>query len=448
MRERDTKRLSENLGEAREKLTETNKRVREHIRSKQIPHETIDTKSHRATRLPSKISINRIHKRLSAINDYLKERACMDTEKISYAPPCVKETPHEISRVIPSVIRPTVTRRAGGRPGIGLDLGTSYIVAAREKNDRAVIAKSERNACLMVKYNAVTEKLLTKLKIKYMTMGDRVYILSNSALDLANIFSRELQRPMSQGILNPSESESIPIIKMLIENIVWTPRERSEICCFSIPSPPIDRNQDTIYHRSVFESILTELGFKPVVIEEGYAVVLAELGSKDFTGIGISCGGGLVNICATFRSIPAISFSISRGGDWIDQSAASVLGVPSSKVTAVKEEGIDLKRPRNREEEAIAIYYRNYIRYFLENIAYVFSHNSNAPEFKEPVDIVLAGGSSMAGNFLNVVKDEITSLEMGFKVGDISRAEDPFATVSRGCLFNAITVGTKTGDMN
>jgi len=461
MTKRGDKDINKEVEDIRDKLFEINKRVKEFVGQKKPPRRAKSKKSSLSASIPKSVSLEQMREKLYAINKYLREQAGVKAPITIREEPVVKEEEAVIKEEEPvareeeAVVKaekpadeiPYITQpmkaEGGGRPGIGLDLGTSYIVAAREAQAKGVFVKSERNACLVIKFDKVTQDLLVKLKIKYMALGENMYILSDSALHLANIFSREVQRPMSEGIINPSEAESIPMIKMLIQNIVWSPREEREICCFSIPSAPIDRGQDTIYHRSVFEGILKNLGFELIVIDEGYAVVLAELGYKDFTGIGISCGGGLVNVCAAFRSIPAISFSISRGGDWIDRSAASVLGVPSSRVTAAKEHGMSLKNPLNREEEAITVYYRNFIHYFLENMARVFNRSSNAPQFKEPVDIVLAGGSAMVGGFLDVVKEEIKSLDLRFAVDSVKKAEDPFTTVARGCLFNAISAGAK-----
>jgi len=105
---------------------------------------------------------------------------------------------------------------------------------------------------------------------------------------------------------------------------------------------------------------------------------------------------------------------------------------------AIKEQGISLVKPVTREEEAIAIYYRSYVRYFLESIARQFSVRGTAPQFTKPVDIVLAGGSSLPGGFLDVVKDELKRIDLGVPVGSISRAEEPLLSVSRGCLFQAM----------
>ncbi|MBF0511160.1 MAG: hypothetical protein HQL13_02405, partial [Candidatus Omnitrophica bacterium] len=140
---------------------------------------------------------------------------------------------------------------------------------------------------------------------------------------------------------------------------------------------------------------------------------------------------------------PVISFSITRGGDWIDKSAATVLGVPTTRVTTIKEHGMNIKTPVNREEEAIAIYYRNYIHYLIENMARVFDKNTDTPRFTDAVDLVFAGGSSMVPGFIEVVKEEIKGVKFGFPIGNILQAKEPFTSVVRGCLFNAIN-GTDT----
>jgi len=225
---------------------------------------------------------------------------------------------------------------------------------------------------------------------------------------------------------------------LIVQNILWEPRQKGEVCCFSVPANPVDKNQDTIYHRSVFEGILKASGFEPVVIDEGYAVVLSELEYKNFTGVGVSCGGGMVNVCAAYRSVPLISFSTTRGGDWIDKSTAKVLNMPISQVTTIKEQGMNLKAPKSREEEALAIYYRNYIRYFLESMSQVFTKATETPQFSEPVDIVFAGGSSLVGGFIDVVKEELRNVQLGITINEIKISEDPFTSVARGCLFQAI----------
>ena len=410
------------------------------------------------------LSVEQMRDKLRTINQYLRRKLADDSvvpspepvvkktisrETISEdvgednfpdtsAPPPQQAQETTTSVSLPSTGSPSVEGPLQERLGVGLDVGTAYLVASREIQGSKVFVKTERNAFLSVRGDQATQDFLKELRIKYASLGNNMFVLGNLAHKFANILNSEVQRTMSMGILNPSESESISIIKLIVQNILWEPREKGEICCFSIPANPVDRNQDTIYHRSVFEGILKTIGYEPVVIDEGYAVVLSELEYKNFTGVGVSCGGGMVNVCAAYRSVPLISFSMTRGGDWIDKSTAKVLNIPITQVTTIKEQGMDLKSPKSREEEALAIYYRNYIRYFLENMAQVFNKAQETPQFSEPVDIVFAGGSSLVGGFIDMVKEELSHVKIGLSIGEIKISDDPFTSVARGCLFQAI----------
>lgn len=451
---RDPEPFDSDLERVRSQLKNLNKKIKRHLYYDETTIQKAGLRKSSATqKKPEEYTIEDMRDKLRVINEYLQRRLTDETVKTP-AHELVQEAPEPqiIEQAEPAEITPDETTTLAlpeidqqdtpsttERLGVGLDLGTAYLVSAREIESQKVFVKNERNAFLSVRSDAATKDLLEKLRIKYALLGDHMYVLGNLALNLAYLFNRDTQHSMSRGILNPSEAESIPIIKLIVQNVLWPPRQPYETCCFSIPANPIDREQDTIYHRGIFEGILKSIGYEPIVIDEGYAVVLSELGYRDFTGIGVSCGGGMVNVCASYKAVPVISFSITRGGDWIDMSAASVLGIPASKVTTFKEQGMNLKAPTTREEEAIAIYYRNYIRYFLEAIAKVFGTSvANSPEFKEPVDIVFAGGSALVGDFLDVVKEELKSVKLGLPIREVKLADEPFTSVTRGCLFHAI----------
>jgi hypothetical protein len=458
------------LEKAREKLFQLYKKVRTYAEApgSEDPAEIKSPPVGKVYLPEEEVPLEEIRNKLSAINHYFREKmagrpAELPTplrpvrpkvelppqEEAPKSEPTIPKEPIPVpkvespsSKVLPDILKPPASPDTGdhAKQGVGLDLGTSSIIASRESDENRVVSRIERNVFLGVRSDATTKNLLARLNIKYAAVANKLYVLGDMALELSHIFNREGQRPMSIGILNPGEMESLPIIKLLVQNVLWQPRFENEVCCFSVPAKIMDTEADTIYHKGVFERILVELGFKPAVVDEGYAVVLAELADKDFTGIGISCGAGLVNICAAFKSMPVLSFSVPRGGDWIDKNAATALGLVASNVMAIKEQGINLSEPGTREEEAIAIYYRSYIRYFLECMARMFSARGTAPQFTSPVDIVLAGGTSMAAGFLDMVKEEIKMIPPGIPVAHIRRAQEPLLSVSRGCLFHAMTM--------
>jgi hypothetical protein len=321
--------------------------------------------------------------------------------------------------------------------GRGLDIGTCNLVSASEKLDGNSAYRSLRNAFLDVDINDFTKKMLTKLGVQYVMHNKRMYVLGSPAFELANIFNRETRRPMSSGLISPNEADALPIIRLLISQVLGEPARENEPCFYSVPGEPVDSQMNVVYHRDIFEGLLTKLGFKPQWMMEAHALVFAELADDDFTGVAISCGAGMFNICVSYKTVPAVTFSTSRGGDWVDVNAAMVLGMKAPRVTAIKEKGIDLMHPKNREEEALVIYYRNLINYTLVNIKQRFESAEGIPTFPDAVDIVCAGGTSKPDGFVELFEEEFKRIEFPLEVKKIRRAEDPLNAIAQGCLMAA-----------
>ena len=323
------------------------------------------------------------------------------------------------------------------RYGKGLDVGTVNLVAAEENDKGEVELRPKRNVFIDVPIDAYTKNMLTRLNVPYVVQGKKMYVLGDHAFELANVLNKNTRRPMADGLISPKEQDALPVMKLLIGSILGQPRIPNEVCFYSVPGDPIDSDLSVAYHRDLFDAVLRALGYKPSHIIEGHAVTFAELAEEDFTGIGISCGGGMFNICVAYKSMPALYFSTARSGDWVDKNVANVLGIKPAKAALIKEKGIDLVKPKNREEDAIAIYYRNLIQYNLTNIAERFKSAENMPSFAEPISIVFSGGTSMAINFIALVKDVFKNLEFPIPVKDVRMAKDPFNATAKGALVAA-----------
>jgi len=325
----------------------------------------------------------------------------------------------------------------GVKLGKGLDVGTANLVTAVQNEQGGITIKMERNAFIDIDADVYSKRMLTKLQVPYVIHNDRMIVLGDSAFELSNIFGRETRRPMKDGLISPSEVDALGIIRLIIDKIIGPPRAEGEKCYFSVPASSIDRANNVVYHQGLFDGLLRKMGYTPHAMNEAHAVVFSELADQNFTGIGISCGGGMFNVAVAYKTIPALTFSICRGGDWIDTNVANVLGIPASKATAIKERGCDLMNPRNREEEAVVIYYRNLINYTLANIKQKFEVASDMPEFPEPIDIVFSGGTSMIGGFVELCEQELHKIRFPIPVNRVRRAKDPLSSVARGCLIAA-----------
>ncbi len=323
--------------------------------------------------------------------------------------------------------------------GKGLDVGTANLISAVQDKEGNLYIKSQRNAFIDIDQDDFTRNMLTKLGVQYVILNNRMVVVGDPAFELANIFNRETRRPMAHGMISPKESDALPIMKLLIEKLLGAPQKPGEVCYFSIPAEPIDFSMNVMYHKGLFQDLLSKIGYEAKPLIEGHAVVFAELADDDFTGIGISCGGGMFNICVSYKTIPCLSFATSRAGDWVDQNVAQVLGIKASKATALKEKGVDLRKPMNREQQAIEIYYRELIKYTLTKIKEKFESAEGMPSFPEAVDMVFAGGTSLIGGFVDVVKQELEKIKFPLEIKNVRRADDALNSIAKGCLVAAMS---------
>ncbi len=323
------------------------------------------------------------------------------------------------------------------KPGKGLDVGTVNLVAAEQNEKGEVELRLQRNVFIDVEITAYTKAMLTRLNVPYVVQGKRMYVMGEPAFQLANVLNRNTRRPMKDGLISPKEQDALPIMKLLIGSILGEPRTTQEVCFYSVPGDPVDSDLSVAYHRDLFDAVLKALGYKPSHVIEGHAVTFAELGEEDFTGIGVSCGGGMFNICVAYKSMPALTFSTARSGDWVDLNVAQALGIKPAKAAMLKEQGVDLMNPKNREEDAVAIYYRNLIKYNLTNIAERFRAAENMPTFPDPIPIVFSGGTAMAGNFIELVRTVFKELDFPIPVKEVRLAKDPLNATAKGALVAA-----------
>src|SRR5919201_826449 len=177
----------------------------------------------------------------------------------------------------------------------------------------------------------MTETILHQSKMVYYRNGKDLYVYGNDSERFASFFNAVPRRPMQHGVLNPQEVMGQQIIQAIIEQVV--PRGRKgEMLCFSVPGKGEGADTNLVYHEAVLKSFLQSLGYEAKAINEGLAVVFAELQDENFTGIGISCGGGMCNVCVSFLSVPMLSFSIPIAGDYIDSSVAAVVDETITRV--------------------------------------------------------------------------------------------------------------------
>jgi len=322
--------------------------------------------------------------------------------------------------------------------GKGVDIGTMFVKCAVKEGEE-IIFRSQRNAFFEVEHTDFTKNILDNSKVKYIIKEDKLYVVGDEALQFANMFNKETRRPLSKGVVSPTEKEALPMVELLIKSVVGEPNYKGEIVYFSVPGEPLDAEFNIIYHIKTLEGFLKTLGYAPKPIHEGHAVVLSELAEEDFSGIGLSFGGGMVNVCLSFMSVPIFKFSVAKAGDWIDQQVAMAVDETASRVSAIKESSLDLGKEEHlsKIESALSIYYNHLIEYVIENIKQEFNKARRMPRIDKPITIILSGGTSLPKGFSARFKQILDQLKLPLPVGSVRMASQPLRSVAKGALVAA-----------
>jgi len=321
---------------------------------------------------------------------------------------------------------------------LGLDVGTSRIVAAR-REDKKFRYEAQLNAFITLPYSKLTESLLQKENVFHEVEGDEIVVAGNDAQKFAEVFHVETRRPMARGVLNPAEPHSLAVVRRIISKLLGKAGSDDNTAFFSIPAPVEGEEEGIAYHEASIRRILGSLGFDASPIEEGLAVVFGELADTNYSGFGISCGSGLCNVCLAELSVPVISFSLPKAGDFIDAHAAAVTGETSLRMRVQKEQSFQLNGlDGDRVQNALAVYHEEVIRTLANTLRSRIASSQKLPKLTRPVPVVLSGGTAMPKGFLDRFTAALRSRDFPVRISEVKLSSDPLNSTARGALMAVI----------
>ena len=337
----------------------------------------------------------------------------------------------------------TKTKQKKGKRVIGLDVGTMNIVAAiHDLTSQETTISMLRNMFLEIDPDIDAD--LTD--IDHIAGEGTRYIFGEHALRFANIFGGTPRRPMQSGMISTREIDAIDIMTMMVENLIG--KGNNEVCVYSVPAEPIDSELSVVYHERVLKRVLKQLGYKPKSQTQALSVIYSQCEQEKFSGISLDFGAGQCNCCVAYRRNPALQFSTSRSGDWIDTQVANSLGITArGRVTALKEKELDLSNPlgdkskkTRRIREALVVYYESLINYTLKLVTKKFNEIADQVDIPEELPIIVSGGTSKAAGFLEFFREVFEDYEdFPININEIRHAEDPLTAAAEGCLIKALS---------
>jgi hypothetical protein len=327
-------------------------------------------------------------------------------------------------------------------PAIGLDVGTSRIVAAHKSREN-IDYDSQLNAFVAIPYAKITEGVLEREQIPHTTVAGEIVVHGNESEKFAGLLNAEIRRPMSHGVLDPKEPESLRMMREILLSMLGPASERENgnpKLCFTVPAAPLGAEDSLTYHEATVRQILSEIGYQATPINEGLAVVYGELESSNYTGIGVSCGGGLCNVCLTYLSVPVLSFSIPKAGDFIDSSASAVTGERANHIRLTKEDSFHFNGFfADKIQQVLGVYYDDMIRSLVGALKEAFARTKSVPQFQKPIPMVLSGGTALPLGFRDRFEKLLTEQDFPIALSEIRMAQNPLHATAKGALVYALS---------
>lgn len=326
----------------------------------------------------------------------------------------------------------------------GLDVGTSFIVLSRDSQDGNVTYKDFRDAFYIIKPTTpVATKMIEKGLAGKVFIKDNdgsFILLGKDAIEKAIERNDTAKRPMYRGVVSAKEKDAKRILAFILKEVVGQAAEPGEKLVFCVPAQPVDQEDDDFdvgYHEDVVKTVLAECGYDARAVNEAEALCYSELENDDYTGIGISCGAGMTNVCVMLNGEPTVVFSTTKSGDWIDRMSAVATGEPDSVVQVEKEGGNFTIGEQNDNAvlAAVSAYYERLIDYTTKNLSMALTNHKSLPKFKNPLTIVVAGGTSQAKGYIEMFTNKLSENNFPLPVKEVRHASDPLHAVSKGCLI-------------
>ena len=325
----------------------------------------------------------------------------------------------------------------------GLDVGTSFIVLSSE-NEGNIQYKDFRDAFYVIKPTTpVATKMIEKGLAGKVFIKDNdgsFIILGKDAIEKAIERNDTAKRPMYRGVVSVKEKDAKRILAFILKEVTGQASEPGEKIVFCVPAQPVDQEDedfDVGYHEDVIKTVLAECGYDARAINEAEALCYAELENYEYTGIAISCGAGMTNVCVMLNGEPTVVFSTTKSGDWVDRMSAVATGEPDSVVQVEKEAGgFKIGEPTDSPVlAAVCSYYERLIDYTTKQLTSALTGHKSLPKFKDPLKIVVAGGTSKADGYIEIFEKKLQENSFPLPIKEVAHAQDPLHAVSKGCLI-------------
>ncbi|HUQ68488.1 MAG TPA: hypothetical protein VM165_03130 [Planctomycetaceae bacterium] len=298
---------------------------------------------------------------------------------------------------------------------IGLDLGTTQFRSLR-RHHRRLIGRACDAVYTPLADSPAHRRLLDRDGVRYAEGDGDLLIIGPAAAEWSRLLDVAAIPLLPDGRLPEHDACARELLTFTLDAVLPAARLPGEVCCVTIPGEllPVDESPE----RDLILPLIRRRGYEPVVISQGLAIVLAELGASQFSGVGISLGAS------------QCEFALAVSGREV---ARCTIPWGSAELLAQA-------RSSNPDDES-AIHGPLLCDFLVELLLEAGDRIGQHDGFRvlsQPVSLACSGGITQARGFDQILQQAWRRAAWPIRLQSIRIAPDSFYTVARGCLIQAL----------
>ncbi len=331
---------------------------------------------------------------------------------------------------------------------IGLDLGTYAFRSLRSVGPRLAVRRC-RAVYSVLPDTPAHRKLLDQAAISYAICDSNLILMGDAATELARLFQVAARDLLPNGEIPHADPIARQVIAQLVDALLPVPEHVGSICCVARPVAADSGHAGLRASMDFFDRLIRLRGYVPLGLHAGTALVLADLVSERFTGVGVTVGAARCEISVAYCGQERAVGTVPRGANWGDEQLAREWGCAGQDArghTFLDREQAAQKKsalthsvlaPATREERLVTELYRALTADIAAEVRRVCADDALVAGLKQPLAVVCGGGGARLPGFCDLLQGQFHGTAGGlpqFRVRPASSADD---AVARGCLIHA-----------
>ena len=328
---------------------------------------------------------------------------------------------------------------------ISLDLGSHSFRSLRSAGDH-LVARRMRSTYCTLSDSETHRRLLERTGTEFLTCDQHLVLIGEPAIEISRLLQIPCLELLPRGQLAAHDPISRQIINLLIDALL-PQAEAGGVCCFTHGGAM--RRSLVAAQLDFFSRLIRLRGYTPLPLPAGQALILAELVEDRFTGIGVVVGAAACEVTVTQLGQELHSWTIPRGGRWIDEHMARERGdllhdAAGQRLLDLDKAALDREAlapavlaPVSRDEKLLARLCRELTWEIADDLCQKLREDPRLGSLPRPLSLVCGGGIAQVPGFGDLLQDALHLRDAANPVGRIVTADSSPYTIARGLLVHA-----------